>query len=59
MFRAIGRAVLEFARAIDTGHAIRHGVILTESEKADLRKPADIGALGPDPESADQLEPMS
>ena len=26
MFRSIGRTVLEIARAIDTGHAIRHGV---------------------------------
>ena len=26
MFRSIGRGVLEFARAIDTGNAIRHGV---------------------------------
>ena len=26
MFRSIGRGVLEFPRAIDTGNAIRHGV---------------------------------
>lgn len=26
MLRTIGRGVLEIARAIDTGHAIRHGV---------------------------------
>lgn len=26
MLRSIGHGVLEIARAIDTGHAIRHGV---------------------------------
>lgn len=59
MLRAIGRMIVEFARAIDTGHAIRHGVILTESEKAGLREPAGVGAPDPDPEETGRLEPTS
>lgn len=34
MLRTIGRTALEIARAIDTGHAIRHGVPRKKSPKA-------------------------
>src|SRR5690625_3974355 len=56
MLRAIGRTVLEIARAIDTGHAIRHGVTLTRSERATLRRSVGDSARGPQANSSERLE---
>lgn len=59
MLRAIGRTLLEIARAIDTGHAIRHGTWTTTSSNPTPRTAARSGATASahDPETVDRPEP--
>lgn len=58
MIRTLTHAVLEVARAIDTGHAIKHGVTpATYRQGGPLAPSEGVVALGPHP--LDELEPLS
>lgn len=50
MIRTLTHAVLEVARAIDTGHAIKHGVTpATYRQGGPLAPSEGVVALGPHP----------